>query len=127
MLEDWVKELRRLAGPEVEVRLASEAAEEIKGALTATLNAGTDPEGKPWKPRKKDGGRAYANAASSLEVKASGNLVRATISGPTAYGPWGVRGAPKRPMLPDTGGGIPGSVDAALDRAASKLFEELTK
>lgn len=126
-LNEMVATLRKLGAKDTEILMAKEAAKSLEVALTKTLSAGTSPEGEPWAPKKKDGGRPYEHAANRLTVKAYGNLVRATVTGPEVYGHYGVNHMPPRPMLPDAGGGIPKSVETALTEAATKVFEDLTK
>lgn len=122
-----IKEIRSLGAANVESLVATKAVEELRTALTATLAAGTDPDGKKWAPRKEDDGRPYKNAASKLTVKNYGPLIRVAISGGEAYGQFGVRGAPKRGMIPEGGAGMPDSVSTALDKAAEAVLKDLTK
>jgi hypothetical protein len=66
--------------------------------MRAPLAAGTSPDGEAWAPRKKDGGRPYANAASALSVRGEGlDASTFTINRkPEVLGHVGVRGAPAR-------------------------------
>lgn len=109
---------------EVERIAAERAVRGIDAALKKTLTAGTTPDGKPWLPRKKDGGRAYEGAAGKLVVKSSGNLVIATIDGGEAFGNYGA-GVPERRMLPDAGAKIPDGVSEALDKAGDETFNQI--
>lgn len=141
-LDDMIHSLHQLNVKDVEAKVAAKGAETVGVALTATLTAGTSPEGVPWAPRK-EGGRAYVNAASRLSTKAYGSLIRATVTGPEVYGHYGAHGThkgdgghpnkknrkpiPARPMLPDAGAGMPLSVEKALTEAARKVFDEATR
>ena len=124
-IEDLNQMLTTLRGltdtREVERIAAERAVRGIDAALKKTLTAGTTPDGKPWLPRKKDGGRAYKGAAGKLVVKALGNLVIATIDGGEAFGNYGA-GVPERRMLPDAGAKIPDGVSEALDKAGEETF-----
>lgn len=123
-LDEMLVSLRTLGNPaEVERRVAKKAEWSLQTALERTLAAGETPEGKAWQPRKA-GGRPYEHAASRIRTKASGNLVRTTLSGPEVFGHFGARGMPVRQMLPDAGAGMPPSVDEALTKAARAVFEE---
>jgi hypothetical protein len=123
-LDAMIASLRQLASPaDVERRVAKKAETTLQAALEKTLAAGQTPEGKPWAPRK-TGGRAYEHAASRIVTKASGNLVRTTLSGPEVYGHFGNAHQEPRQMLPDAGAGMPESVEAALTEAAQQVFDE---
>lgn len=125
-LQDIIESLNELEKKDIESNVAAKGAPLLQAAVEATLSAGTSPEGAAWAPRKK-GGRAYANAASRITTKASGNLIRMTLTGPEVYGHFGVAGMPVRQMIPDAGAGIPASVTDALTKAATQVFEEATK
>lgn len=127
-IDDMITVLQKLAkvgavGSEV----AEKMVEPLKTTLAHSLQAGESPEGEKWADRKA-GGRAYANAAKALSVAASGALLIATIKGVEAFGHFG-RGKQqvRRPMLPDAGGGIPSSVNDALQKVAADYFAEVTK
>lgn len=121
-LEDIIQALRRAGSSEIEKKIAERAEEEIRDALTETLNAGEDPDGKPWELTKK-GARAYKNAASRLKVTASGPRITIEISGPEGYAQNGTKRIPQRRMIPDGGAGTPKVVADALDRAAEAVFK----
>lgn len=124
-LNEMLSVLRGMADTREVERIAAErAVRGIDAALKKTLTAGTTPDGKPWLPRKKDGGRAYKGAAGKLVVKASGNLVIATIDGGEAFGNYGA-GVPERRMLPDAGASIPENISSALDAAGDETFSQI--
>jgi hypothetical protein len=52
--------------------------------------------------------------------------VKVTLSGPEVFWHYCVKGAPRRPVIPDGGGDFPPVVAAALDKASAKAFDELT-
>jgi hypothetical protein len=60
--------------------MAKEAAPLVEAALKATAAAGTDPDGKAWKP-KKDGGRALPDAADAVSVTTNGKVLTITVTG----------------------------------------------
>ncbi len=114
--------LRELGGKDAASDIAARASIAINAALLKTLAAGETPEGMAWEPRK-EGGRAYANAASRISTASYGNLVRVTLTGPEVYGHFGARGMPVRQMIPDAGAGIPQSVVDAILKAAAQVIE----
>lgn len=118
-LDRKIAELRTL--PEVIKALGPEAAAVVKATIGASLAAGKSPDGAVWAPRKEDGGRPYANAASRLVVKASGTTITALMTGPEVYGHKGVRGAKPRPMLPT---GITAALAAALTKLALERIQK---
>jgi hypothetical protein len=98
-LDAWIAKLKRAPG---ELKAISpEAAKEVQAALAGNLSAGKAPDGSAWAERK-EGGRAYAGAAGSLDTQAVNSTIVATITGPEVYGHRGVRGAKPREMLPTT-------------------------
>lgn len=123
-LEEIIASLRKAGSKDIGTAIATKAAVNLEETLKETLAAGESPEGKAWTPRKKDGKRPYVNAASRVKVRSSGDVVRATITGPEVYGHYGVRGMPVRQMLPDAGAAIPESVSSAIVRAARSVLEE---
>jgi hypothetical protein len=117
----FIAALRLMQGTELEEAIAKEAEVTLQDAIQATLVAGETPEGKPWAPKRRGGGRPYANASSTLKTVATGNYVRMTISGPDVFGHFGRTGKQvARPMLPDAGAGTPPVVSKALDLAAER-------
>lgn len=104
---------------------AKRAAPLLEEALRETARAGTAPDGTPWKPRKQ-GGPAMAHAADHLTVRASGTLLRATLSGPDVFHHFGGGRNPRRPVLPDPGT-IPPQVAKALERGAEEAFASAVK
>ncbi len=126
-LDDLVSTLKALGARDLGARIAKVAAPLLHAALLETLEAGETPEGLAW-ANKKRGGRAYVHAASHLsEAKATGDIVRVTLTGPEVFGHFGARGMPKRQMLPDAGGQIPQSVTDALTQAAKTVIAEASK
>src|SRR5260221_9680328 len=123
-LEEMIAALEKLGEKDVSARIAEKASKKLATALEITLAAGTSPEGAQWAPKKKDGGRPYEKAATKLSVKSYGNLIRAVITGPEAYGHFGARRAAVRPMIPDAGAAIPANVSNAILEAAQEVFDE---
>ncbi len=118
-LDGLISKLRR--SREFIARAAPAAAEAMAAELRATAAAGTSPDGTPWAPRK-DGGRALANAAAAITVRAVGTVLLAR-----AQHPYGIHNAgagktlPRRQVLPR--GGIPPRVAEAIKRALVGSWE----
>lgn len=123
-LDDMIRSLRSIS--KLDERAATIAAPLLESALKATANAGTTPDGQPWAPRKKDGGRAMAGAASAISAGASGDTVRVTLRGPEVFWHFGERGAPRRQVIPDGGGEMPAVVSDVLKKSTAQAFQELT-
>ena len=115
---------QRMMGRRLAERTAEIAAPLLEARLKASAAAGTSPDGQPWAARK-DGGRAMANAAKAISVKAIGDVVRVTLDGPEVFWHYGARGAPRRPVIPDGGGPMSRLVQTVLDEASAKAFAEL--
>lgn len=122
-----IADLRALDGTEFENRTDKKLEGKLRSALTATLAGGAGPDGEAWAPRKKEGGRAYAGAASKLRVTSIGPFVKATITGPEVFGHIGARGAPPRPMIPTGGGATPAVVAAAMRESSDEVWAEMTR
>lgn len=102
---------------------ATEAAPLVQSALRATAGAGTSPDGIAWKERKK-GGRAYANAAEQITVKALSNIVKISLTGPEVFGQFGASG-PRRPMIPSADSELGPGVVSAMQEGASRAFDKI--
>jgi hypothetical protein len=84
-------------------RAAPDAAEAVREGILETIQAGTDPEGKAWAPRKADGGRPLAGAAGAVKAGAVGTSILVRISGPEARHHLGRgRGGTVRGVIPTT-------------------------
>jgi len=116
-LDEMIASLRKLGKSSKDV--AKEAAPLVQQALRATAAAGTDPEGRAWKP-KKDGGRPLVNAANAITTTANGTLVTTTLSGVENFHQHSK--SHERRIIPDGGAGIPQNVADALDEAATRVF-----
>lgn len=123
--DDMIYSLRKLGGQEFVNEVAKEAAPLLNDAVKATARAGTSPDGTPWAPRKKDGAPALAGADKDVTTAAHGPIVRMTLTGGPVYAQFGARG-PKREVIPSGGGEIPDHVNAAITKAAEKVFERIT-
>jgi hypothetical protein len=104
--------------------LAREAAPLVEQAVKATAAAGTTPDGEAWAPRKRDGGRALANAASAVSAAAVGASVRVTLTGVEVFHHLGA-GVPKRKILPDGGAGVPPKIAEGCLVAARRVWARL--
>ena len=125
-LDDLILTLQVLQSKDVEAKIAEKAVPFLRAALLKTLTAGQSADdGSPWEP-KKDGGRAYANVASKLTVTSAGSKVRATITGPEAFGQYGGgKRMPVRTLLPDIGANVPKSVTDAILQSARLVLKGL--
>jgi hypothetical protein len=124
----FIAALRLMEGSALEEAIAKEAEVTLQDAVKATLVAGETPEGKPWAPKRRGGGRAYVDAGSTLTTKSTGNYVRMTLTGPDVYGHFGRTGKQvARPMLPDAGAGVPKVVSDALDLATERAIAKGVK
>lgn len=72
---------------------------QVESEIKATANAGTSPDGEAWAPRK-DGGRAMAGAASHITVSVQGTSIVIALKGPDVFHHYGVRGEPRRNVIP---------------------------
>ena len=124
----FIAALRLMEGTALEEAIAKEAEVTLQDAVMTTLVAGETPDGKPWAPKRRGGGRAYVDAGHTLVTKSDGAFVRMTISGPDVYGHFGRTGKQvARRMLPDAGAGMPKEVAAALDLATTRAMEKIVK
>lgn len=92
-LDGLIRKLRQARG--FLVKAAPAAAAAMQGALRATAAAGTAPDGSPWAPRKRDGGRALAGAASAITVRPVGTVLLAKLRFPEV-----IHDAGNPPILP---------------------------
>jgi hypothetical protein len=105
----------------------------VKRAAVETAKSGRTPWGEPWAPRKKDGKPALVNAASAIEVRAVGSLVRIVLVGIStgsakvqAIQHWRRQVIPRHTTSKGRGGqGLPPQISKALHDGATKLFEQL--
>ena len=82
---------------------APAAAEAMGNVIRKSIAAGTTPEGEPWAPRKKDGGRALVNAAAKLNIGAVGTKLIARITFPDSLHNRGIPpNTPQRRILPES-------------------------
>lgn len=90
--------------PDLVSDAAPDAASALRAAIVKHVDAGTAPDGTPWKPRKEDGGRPMANAAAAVRVAPTGNKLFAAVRGPEARHSRGIaRGGIERPIFPSSG------------------------
>lgn len=86
--------------PRVLKSAAPDVAQAVEAELLRTIAAGTDPDGKAWKPRE-SGGKPLATAGKALAVVPMGTRVYARLSGHIARHHRGiVKGAVARRILP---------------------------
>jgi hypothetical protein len=80
---------------------APDVADAVHEAIVKTIEAGTDPEGKAWAPRKADGGRPLAGAAQAVKAAAIGTRILVRVAGPEARHHLGrARGGVYRGIIP---------------------------
>ncbi len=119
-LDDMISTLRGLA--DLPKEAAEIAAPLVQEAILGTVRAGQDPNGTPWTP-KKDGAQPLKNAATHIETRAVGTVVRTTLTGVDVFHHLGGKRNPKRQILPDPGS-LPKPVEEALRKAAQKAFDK---
>ncbi len=114
-LDAMIRKLRRTRAFILEA--APSCADAVATELRATAAAGTSPDGAAWAPRKADGARALANAASAISVKAVGSIVLAKVGYPYVFHQKAQGSStPRRLILPDAGV-LPARLAAAVKRA----------
>lgn len=91
---------------------APEAARTVEAELKASAAAGTSPDGQAWAPRKRDGGRAMAGAASHVTCNAVGTSLVIRLEGPDVFHHFGAGEKPRRPVIPQ--GTIPDKLGNAI-------------
>lgn len=123
-LDAMIATLRKLGKAPADV--AKEAAPLVEAVLRENASAGVDPDsGAAWAP-KKDGGRAMKNASAAITTKANGDLLVTTLKGPEVFHHYSKKKSePQRRVIPDGGAGIPKNVAAAIDVAASRVFDRV--
>lgn len=121
-LESLVSGLRAVGAKDFGEKIAAESVPEVQKRISDTLAAGETPSGTAWGAKKRDGGRAYPNAASKIDTKSFGNVVRTTLTGNEVYGHFGSAKMQRRQMLPDAGAGLPPEIEKALTIAAEKVL-----
>lgn len=122
-LDTMIAKLRELAGPGIGARVAAAAAPLVDAVVKKTVEAGTDPLGKAWKPTKK-GGAPLQHAASHIRTAAQGPIVAVTLTGVEVFHHLGLGGMPRRQILPDGVSVGQGVKDAALE-GARRVWREV--
>lgn len=122
-LDEMISGLRGLG--KLEERAAAIAAPMLEAELKATAAAGTTPSGEPWAPTKK-GARAMKGAAKAVAAKAFGDVVRVSLTGPEVFHHAGVRGEPRRQVIPYGGVDMLPEVKTIIDKATAQAFDEIT-
>lgn len=80
--------------------LAAAAIGEVDAHLSSTIAAGTDPKGKPWTPRKKDGGKPLKNARKAVDIRLAGSSIIIELTGHHIFPHYGAKGDPERQIIP---------------------------
>lgn len=115
-----LRELKKLAPA-----AAKEAAPLIEQVIKQTAAAGTDIDGNPWPPRR-DGKRALPRAAEAVSAVANGVAVIVTLLGAYVYHHRS-KGKDARPILPDSGAGLPSKIRAAMEEGAKRAFQRVMR
>jgi hypothetical protein len=97
------------------------AADAVREYLRATTSAGTSPSGKPWAPRKKDGGKPLQNAFAAIDVRAVGKDVIVELEGEEVFHQYGAGAAPVREIIPKE---VDEKLGNAIARGVVKPFKE---
>jgi hypothetical protein len=120
-LDGFIARLRALSANGRD-EAAREAAPLVMAAARATAAAGTDPYGKPWRPRR-DGKRAIPEAASAVDAVARGPVIQIRVARGAAIQHRLADGAGRR-ILPDPSQPLPPGILAALNEGARRAFEK---
>ncbi len=102
----------------------SAAASEVDRFLSGTIAAGTDPSGRPWARRQRDGARAMRNARAAMTVRAVGDRVVVTLEGWEVFHHFGAQGKPTRTVIPKE---LDERLGDAIRRGAVKAFHAKTE
>jgi hypothetical protein len=124
-LDAMIRSLRGLDGETLERRTAQIAAPLLDAAVKKTASAGTTPSGNPWPLKKRGGGQALVDAASHIDTKPYGPIVRQTLKGPTVFHHFGNANDPVRQVIPVSA--EEPVVAKALADAAQAAFDEATR
>jgi hypothetical protein len=109
--------------PNLGVAAAPDVAIACERVTRNSIAAGTDPDGRPWAPRKKDGAKPLTHADKALTVGSTGALVILTLRGPEALHHLGrAKGGTKRAIIPTDD--IPQPMAAAIEDALTRAFAE---
>lgn len=125
-IDDMIADFRKLEG--LDAAIAKAAAPRLETIAKNRAAAGVDPSGAAWKPRKKDGGRALANAAAHVRAEAKGSIVTLVLDGPEY---WSQKAAPEgslpqRKVIPDVGDALPDDMRAELELVTQQTIAEMT-
>lgn len=71
----------------------------IRAEIDKAIAAGHGLDGVPW-PKTKEGKQPLRNASKAVSVRAVGNVVLVTVSGPEAVHQFGTKKDPQRAILP---------------------------
>ncbi|WP_437279343.1 hypothetical protein WME90_01945 [Sorangium sp. So ce375] len=115
-----VQEFARL--PELAAPIA---AQKVGEELHRTASAGQAPDGTAWAPRKKDGGRAMANAAKAIAVRAVGTVILILLRGPEVFHHFGAQGKEARRVIPS--GTLPAKLGNAIRLGFVPPFRQRVK
>ena len=118
----------RALGRDFAKEVAREAADDVLEAVKQTASAGAAPDGKAWKPRAADGGRALVKAADHITVKVLGTIIQLQLAYPYAIhnNLTGTASRVRRQILPDGSQPLPELVIAAITAAAARVLKRKT-
>jgi|HubBroStandDraft_6_1064221.scaffolds.fasta_scaffold74949_2 hypothetical protein len=128
-LDDFIIQLNDL-DKSLTSRVAKEALPGIQAVIEKSISAQTEVDGTPWEPRKAGKSKAgplLKNADSHITYQSFGSLIAVTLSGTDVYHQKGYKSTPKRPILPDSGVGLPKPIAEVLTKAAKKVLSETLK
>lgn len=121
-MQAMIDRVRRLGAMPAEV--AKVAAPLVEDVAKRAAAAGTNVEGKAWRPRK-DGKPALVNMAIAVGARAVGSVVQLFLQG-TSTGSTKVQAiqAARREVLP--AGAVPTAIADEIKRAADQVFARIT-
>lgn len=96
----------------------------VKAALDTTINAGQQPDGQPWVPRKNGSGPVLVNASNAVTVTTVASVIYIRLHGIEVkhHNGW-VRGGVLRQIIPRK---LTLPVATAIHRVMSAAFDQAT-
>ena len=126
-IEDIIADFRKLETLDAEI--ATQAAPRLEAIVKKTAAAGMTPDGQPWKPRKKDGGRPLEHAEERIRSEVNGSTIVLVVGGPEYWHQKAKPGAslPQRKVIPSAGDPLPDSLRTELDAVTSETIAKVMR
>jgi hypothetical protein len=109
--------------PEFVNQCAPDAARQVQEKLDLTINAGADPWGSAWAPKKQGHGKPLAHAAGAVFVGAIGTKIMIRLTGIESrhHRGW-AKGGTKRVVIPTPDRDLPVPVTDAIFKVITDSF-----